>query len=220
MAITIPGWLWVGRLPSRYVEPLLAANGLTRDGRALVTPRGIPIGDAAKMGADTEMVSLVEMASIQGNRCVTAWWAKPRSAWGIFTEEDGFESGAILPPDEVVCDDCNGTVIIRPVPVVGSYALCAECFVRTGLTFPGIVRPYIPIAILPTGAGGWVESVERDLKQITAQWEAEMAGQMLCLTYYRTEEEWYEGRSPLKVQTVQFDSEAATLYPAEMCVAG
>jgi hypothetical protein len=218
MAITIPGWLWVGRLPSHYVEPLLAANGLTRDGKALVTPRGIPIGDAASMASGTELVSLVEMASIQGDTRVATWWAKPRSAWGIFTEEHGLESGAILAPDEVVCDDCNGTVIIRPVPVVGSYALCAECFVRTGLTFPGIVRPYIPIAILPTSAG-WVESVERNLKQITTRWEAEMAGQILCLTYYRTESEWYEGKSPLKVHTVQFDAEVMTLHPAEMCVA-
>jgi hypothetical protein len=218
MAITIPGWLWVGRLPSHYVESLIAANGLTRDGKALVTPRGIPIGDATSMGSGTGLVRLVEMASIQGDTRVAAWWAKPRSAWGIFTEEGGFESGAILAPDEVVCDVCNGAVIIRPVPVVGSYALCAECFVKTDMAFPGIVRPYIPIAILPTSTG-WVEAVEQNLKQITTRWEAEMAGQMLCLTYYRTEDEWYEGQSPLKVHTVQFDSEAVTLRPAEMCVA-
>jgi hypothetical protein len=220
MAKIVPGWVWIARLPSEYVEPVIAANGLVRKGDALFTPRGIPIGEAVYSGGtNTHIISLVEMAGVQGGSRVVAWWAKPRVAGHIFTEGHSLESGAILTPDEVVCDSCNGAIIIRPVPVVDSYALCAECFVRTGLTFPGIVRPYIPVAILPTSAD-WVESVERDLKQITQRWETELAGQILCLTYYRMESEWYEGKSPLRVHAVQFDPETMTLQPAELCMAG
>lgn len=36
------------------------------------------------------------------------------------------------PPDDLwVCDYCNATITVRPIPVVESNALCAECFMRT-----------------------------------------------------------------------------------------
>lgn len=58
---------------------------------------------------------------------ITLWYPQQRPAY-VFVDEDGeVEVGPTLSPDDVFCDVCNAEIVIRPVPVVGSYALCLDC---------------------------------------------------------------------------------------------
>ena len=66
------------------------------------------------------------------------------------TGDGEVEVGDLLGPEEVICDLCNGDVSIRPVPMVGSYALCTACFTRQGFAFPGTISPY---CVLPARDG-------------------------------------------------------------------
>jgi len=57
---------------------------------------------------------------------ITLWNPPPVRASYIFVDEDGeVEYGP--PLAEVYCDLCNAEIVIRPVPVVGTYALCLDC---------------------------------------------------------------------------------------------
>ncbi len=65
------------------------------------------------------------------------WWRPTRRVAFVISDWDGnvLAEGGVLEADEVLCDICNAFVLIRPVPVTGSYALCPRCFERTfGLT--------------------------------------------------------------------------------------
>lgn len=57
-------------------------------------------------------------------------WNPParRSAYRLM-DWDGnvLEEGPMLTADEVYCDLCNADVVVRPVPVIGGYALCINC---------------------------------------------------------------------------------------------
>lgn len=58
---------------------------------------------------------------------ITLWYPQERPAY-VFLDEDGqVEEGPLLSSDEVYCDICNADVIVRPVPMIGSYALCLRC---------------------------------------------------------------------------------------------
>ncbi len=57
------------------------------------------------------------------------WWTPiERPAYVLWTEDGGVENGPMLGADEVICDCCNGDVLITPVPVVGGSGLCPDCF--------------------------------------------------------------------------------------------
>jgi len=60
---------------------------------------------------------------------IRLWNPPPVRASYIFVDEDGQveEEGAPLSAEEVCCDICNADVVVRPVPVVGTYALCLKC---------------------------------------------------------------------------------------------
>ncbi len=68
------------------------------------------------------------------------WWTPPpnRPAYILHTEGDGkaVVEGLSIPADFVVCDICNRTITIRPVPLLFvSYAACPACFQReTGIS--------------------------------------------------------------------------------------
>jgi hypothetical protein len=78
---------------------------------------------------------------------ITAWWPAFRPAWTLVTDDGEVEVGDMLGPDEVICGLCNAEVTIRPVPMVGSYALCTACFARQGMPFPSTVGPYCVLPI-------------------------------------------------------------------------
>ena len=81
---------------------------------------------------------------------ITAWWPAFRPAWTLVTGDGEVEVGDLLGPEDVICDLCNADVSIRPVPMVGSYALCTACFARQGFAFPGTISPY---CVLPARDG-------------------------------------------------------------------
>jgi len=59
---------------------------------------------------------------------ITLWYPTHRPAYVFFDEAGNVEEeGAPLSADEVYCDLCNAEIVIRPVPVVGTYALCLDC---------------------------------------------------------------------------------------------
>lgn len=121
----------------------LAANRLVAapDG-AITAPRGEKVGQAFATGPASFLVIVLEEGYTRGDEDeVTAWWPGFRLAWAMATA-DGVEVGDILGPGEVVCDLCNDEVAIRPVPVVGTWAYCSECFARLDLPFPGRIEPY------------------------------------------------------------------------------
>ncbi len=125
----------------RYLE----ANDLQVQDGYLLTPLGTKIGKAIDTGAAVLLV-IFEEGYTQGNAHVTAWWPHFRPSY-ILVGGGDVEAGPSLAPDEVICDVCNAEVLIRPVPVVGGYAMCRDCFARTNLQFPGTVRPYIPVSL-------------------------------------------------------------------------
>jgi hypothetical protein len=127
----------------------LAANGLWRGGDRILTPQGEVVGIIAQgqNGGCPAILILQESYSLPvqagDDGClVTAWWPAFRPAWTLVTGDGQVEIGDLLGPDEVICDLCNAEVSIRPVPMVGSYALCTACFARQGMPFPGTVGPY------------------------------------------------------------------------------
>lgn len=62
---------------------------------------------------------------------ITLWYPPRVRPSFVFVYDDGqIEEGAPLSADEVYCDICNADVIVRPVPVVGSYALCLDCLAK------------------------------------------------------------------------------------------
>jgi len=138
------------RLTREQMDGFLAANGLTiGPDSALLTPDGEKIGVAVENERSFHL-TVFEEAYRHGQTTVKAWWPGFRTAWIIVgfggQDEDEADIGPTLGPDEVLCDYCNATVIERPVPVVDTYALCAACFSRLGLPFPGHVTPYVPEA--------------------------------------------------------------------------
>jgi len=132
----------------------LAANGLRRDGGRILAPQGEVVG-VARQRQDGPTAILVLQESYWNDGCrVAAWWPTFRPAWTLVTGDGEVEVGDPLGPDEVICDLCNADVAIRPVPMVGSYALCAACFARQGMSFPGAIDPY---CVLPTREGDEVD---------------------------------------------------------------
>lgn len=62
---------------------------------------------------------------------ITLWNPPPLRPSYVFVDDDGqIEEGAPLSADEVYCDLCNAEIVIRPVPVVGTYALCLGCLAK------------------------------------------------------------------------------------------
>ena len=143
-----------------------SANGLRLDGSRLYAPEGKNVGrvrlasvrafdpssdrgcsDGSVRGAPLvlsvfqESYSLPAQAGHDGCE-ITAWWPAFRPAWTLVTGDGEVEVGDLLGPEEVICDLCNADVSIRPVPMVGSYALCTACFIRQGFVFPGTISPY------------------------------------------------------------------------------
>lgn len=189
------GWTWQGLLEAKWIQRLLDGNGLRQSGEKLLAPDDRCIGMVLRHRDPLfRLVALLEVATVQGDSRVVAWWPKPRSAWTIWMGDE-MESGRMLGPEEVVCDLCNDAVLIRPVPVVDTYALCAGCFARSGLVFPGCIKPYIPIALLPTGPGS-VTRVQEWLKQIVAAWRQALPDGFLDLAIYADEETWLQGGQP------------------------
>lgn len=133
----------------------LRANGLHLDSETgvarVITPSGVIVGDVIIDDPADGCISLMQEGeyTTQDGAKVRAWWPTERPSWTLIPLDENLqedvgaaEVGPALGPDEVVCDLCNAPVLIRPVPVVDGYALCARCFVRTGLRFPGPVAPY------------------------------------------------------------------------------
>jgi len=123
----------------------LEANDLQVQDGELLTPTGVRIGRAVEVG-DVVLLVVFEEGYSRGNTHVTAWWPHFRPSYVLIGGGDT-EVGPPLGPDEVICDVCNADVLIRPVPVVDGYAMCRSCFERTGLDFPGTIRPYVPAAL-------------------------------------------------------------------------
>lgn len=74
----------------------------------------------------------------EDGRTEVQWWEvedfKGR-ATEIYSMDDGLKPSELLqsipiPDDVVLCDFCNEGIEEFPVPVVGNYALCKECFER------------------------------------------------------------------------------------------
>ena len=142
-----------------------SANGLSLDGSLLFAPDGKNVGRvrlASPRGSAQgvrgaplilsvfqESYTLPPQAGCESCQ-VTAWWPTFRPAWTLVTGDGEVEVGDLLGPDEVICDLCNAEVAIRPVPMVGSYALCTACFTRQGFAFPGTISPY---CVLPAREG-------------------------------------------------------------------
>ena len=63
------------------------------------------------------------------------WYPQERPSYVLMDWEGNVvEEGPTLGADEVICDICNVWVAIRPVPSLGSYAVCPTCFHRmTGI---------------------------------------------------------------------------------------
>ena len=139
----------------------LRANGLhlAQEGNIvrICTPNGDVAGDAIvgePPGGYTLFMRQGEYATSDGTE-VRAWWPTERPAWTLIPLDENLqedagaaEIGPTLGADEVICDLCNAPVLIRPVPVVDGHALCARCFARTGLRFPGRIAPYTPQALI------------------------------------------------------------------------
>jgi hypothetical protein len=167
----------VGQL-ARFVS----ANGLRLDGSRLYAPDGKKVGSVRLalsrafgpegfgraqpraagrrvrgapliLSVFQESYSLPAQAGHDGCE-ITAWWPAFRPTWTLVTGDGEVEVGDLLGPEEVICDLCNADVSIRPVPMVGSYALCTACFIRQGFAFPGTVGPY---CVLPAHNGQKVE---------------------------------------------------------------
>jgi len=134
----------------------LAANGLRLEGPQLLAPQGEVVGVVRRDRDEPPTIQILQESynlPAQAGRddCrVAAWWPAFRPAWTLITGDGEVEVGNLLGPDEVICDLCNTEVAIRPVPMVGSYALCAACFARQDVPFPGSVCPY---CVLPVREG-------------------------------------------------------------------
>ena len=130
-----------------------SANGLRLDGSRLFAPDGKNVGRVRLVRGAPLILSVFQEsydlpAQAGDDGCqVTAWWPAFRPAWTLVTGDGEVEIGDLLGPDEVICDLCNAEVTIRPVPMLGSYALCTACFARQGMPFPGTVGPYCVLPI-------------------------------------------------------------------------
>jgi hypothetical protein len=126
----------------------LAANGLRLEGTQLLAPQGEVVGVVRRARDESPTIQILQEsynlpAQAGHDGCqVAAWWPAFRPAWTLITDDGEVEVGDLLGPDEVICDLCNAEVTARPVPMVGSYALCAACFARQDVPFPGSVYPY------------------------------------------------------------------------------
>jgi hypothetical protein len=131
----------------------LAANGLRLEGPQLLAPQGEVVGVIRRARDESPTIQILQESynlPAQAGRddCrVAAWWPTFRPAWTLVTGDGEVEVGDLLGPDEVICDLCNVDVAIRPVPMVGGYALCPDCFAKMGILFPGSVRPYCVLPI-------------------------------------------------------------------------
>ena len=121
----------------------LISNGLVMapDG-AITAPQGETVGQTFATGSDSFLVIVLEEGYTRGEDRVTAWWPGFRPAWVMTTADGKTEVGDTLGPGEVICDLCNADISTRPVPVVGTWALCLRCFTRLNLPFPGRIEPY------------------------------------------------------------------------------
>lgn len=73
-------------------------------------------------------------------------WNPPaeRPAYAIYDWDGNLvEEGTLLTEQEVYCDLCNADVIIRPVPVIGSYALCPECLDKVEPNWKEQIHPLV-----------------------------------------------------------------------------
>ena len=62
-------------------------------------------------------------------RTKVEWWGKDEFKGRVSQIISAHETVTIhIPDDSVVCDFCNERITELPVPVVGTYALCKECF--------------------------------------------------------------------------------------------
>jgi hypothetical protein len=139
-------------LSSDDLELFVAANGLQIVDEELLTPDGTKVGAVTACGPK-HLIVISNEQYVVPPVTVEAWWPGFRTAWRIIGS-DGTAVGPTLGPDEVICDLCNRSVELRPVPVVDKHALCRHCFEEMGLPFPGNVKPYVPQSMEPT----WSES--------------------------------------------------------------
>ncbi len=129
-------------LPDERLELFLRANGLRVNDEGLLTPDGAEVGRVTACGPRHLVLVPNELYRVPPIT-VEAWWPGFRTAWRI-TGSDGTAVGPTLGPDTVVCDLCNRSIRVRPVPVVDKHALCRHCFGEMDLPFPGKTKPYIP----------------------------------------------------------------------------
>lgn len=132
-------------MTAAQLAQFVAANGLRRDGRALLAPEGQIVGRIVETGPASVGVATVEETYSDNDSEVTAWWPSFRPAWRIVAADGSGDEGDPLGPGEVICDVCNGEVVVRPVPVVNGYARCATCFASLDLVIPGSVPLYCPL---------------------------------------------------------------------------
>lgn len=76
-------------------------------------------------------------------RIPVEWWPRQRFAGrSIRIWSPGAPTVYIpIADDDIVCDLCDADIDLDPVPVIGSYALCADCCVRVYRFDPRYQRP-------------------------------------------------------------------------------
>ena len=131
------------RMSGEQLARFLTVDGLHVESTgALLAPRGEKVGTVIQIGEGASLVLIFEEGYTRGRDEVRAWWPGFRPAWIIVVADGETEIGDTLGPGDVICDRCNANITIRPVPVIGDWALCPSCFARLNLPFPGRVEPY------------------------------------------------------------------------------
>ena len=75
---------------------------------------------------------------------IELWYPEARPSYIAYTANGELsEIGPTLGADEAYCDLCNADIPIRPVPMIGSYALCLECLAKVVPSWKEMVPAHI-----------------------------------------------------------------------------